>query len=86
MEWLVLDDRLIWWFCQEWITFCHFILKVTQTVGPISETICISGFMGLETPYGLWILGDTFLGKYYTEFDVENERVGLANSVVDPWA
>ena len=57
-----------------------YVLKIEDQ----GQTQCISAFMGLEMPesYGeFWILGDAFMGKWYTAFDFDNNRVGFAELV-----
>jgi cathepsin D len=56
------------------LTKDDYVLKV--------EGVCFSSFApDFHPDTTSFILGDTFIGKYYTEFDFGNERVGFAESV-----
>uniref|UniRef100_A0A834RAL0 Lysosomal aspartic protease n=1 Tax=Sarcoptes scabiei TaxID=52283 RepID=A0A834RAL0_SARSC len=57
------------------LTSEQYVMKVTA----VGHTTCISSFIGIDMG-NLWILGDTFIGYYYTEFDYRGQRVGFAKT------
>ncbi len=55
-----------------------YVLEITL----LGTTQCMAGVMGAELPpnFPYLIIGDVFMRKYYTHFDYDNQRVGIAHA------
>lgn len=42
-------------------------------------TICLTAFTASELSNGLWSIGGAFMSSVYTTFDLEKNRVGIAD-------
>lgn len=59
------------------LTPTDYVLKVSA----LGQTQCLCGFMAMALPWkDSVIVGDVFLRTFYTEFDMTNNRIGLARA------
>nr|CCC33063.1 cathepsin D-1 [Dermanyssus gallinae] len=59
------------------LTPLDYVVRLKQS----GQTFCVLAFQGMDIPDDpIWILGDIFIGKYFTVFDRENNRVGFADA------
>lgn len=66
------------------LTGHDYVLLISSGSGKGAKDSCVSGFAGLDFPEGmkpLWIVGDVFLRKFYSVYDLGNARVGFATAV-----
>ncbi|XP_029170184.1 lysosomal aspartic protease-like [Nylanderia fulva] len=52
---------------------------IIQDTADDGSKVCVSGFSSSDSP--VWHLGDVFISRYYTQFDMGNNRVGFAPSI-----
>ena len=46
-----------------------------------SKQVCASTLMTMDIKNSMFLVGDVFMRKFYTIFDRDNDRVGLATAV-----
>ena len=67
--------------CKDFeLTAEEYVIKVSM----FGYNICLLGFTGIDIPPPrgpLFIIGDPFLRKYYSVFDIGQERIGFAESI-----
>ncbi|XP_031617164.1 lysosomal aspartic protease-like [Contarinia nasturtii] len=58
----------------------EFTLTAKDYILQIEDDLCLSGFMSLSTTHGSteWIIGDTFMRRVVTVFDMDKHRLGIA--------
>jgi len=59
-------------------------LKITHTDMPGDSSksfICLGSLMQMDLKDDMFLVGDIFMRKFYTVFDRDNDRVGLAKAV-----
>jgi len=56
------------------------VLQYFQILNDGENYICYSVF-GVSSENNLWILGDYFLSRFYSVYDIGKNRVGFATSI-----